>query len=102
MITPKDWVMGIMLALLIFVLILQSNIAEEKLEGYTLIKNQSNDWYWLQSQEYTQTQLNEYYSLKNILISNECIDGGFIQNYNGNEFVIVCYEPKKTLNEVRQ
>ena len=72
---------------------------ESILKDHTLIKNESNDWYWLQSKEYTQTQLNELYKLKQILINNECIDGGFIENINGEEFAIVCYQAISILKE---
>ena len=70
---------------------------EQNVEGFTLVKNQSNDWYWLENQEYTRIQLSELYTLKSILISNECIDGGFIENIDGKEFLIVCYEKKGVL-----
>ena len=75
------------------------DISENNLYGFTLIKNESNDWYWLENYQYTQTQLNELYTLKNILISNECIDGGFIENAGGKEFLIVCYEGKRVIKE---
>ena len=68
--------------------------------GFTLVKNESNDWYWLENQEYTQRQLNEYYTLKNILIQNECPDGGLIENLDGKEFLIICYEPTKVIKNI--
>ena len=69
----------------------------ELLNDNTLVINESNDWYWLQSHDFLQTKLNEFDTLKNILISNECPDGGFIENLDGNEFLIICYQPQKTI-----
>ena len=76
-------------------IVVQKN--DKKLEGFTLVKNQSNDWYAIQNHDYTQFQLSEYYTLKNILISNECPDGGYIENKN-NQILIVCYELKKIID----
>lgn len=83
----------------IFVGIMTNN---DDIENFTLIENESNDWYWLENKEYTETTLNEFFALKRILINNECTDGGFIETTDGNRFLIVCYEAKKVIKEVKE
>ena len=103
----NDWNGGfvsgvfLMLILVIIIIIIIITIsADNTPKGFTLVKNESNDWYWLENQEYTQRQLNEYYTLKNILIQNECPDGGLIENLDGKEFLIICYEPTKVIKNI--
>lgn len=84
----------------IFLTLVINSLEDNIPEGFTLIQNKSNEWYWLQSQQYLETQLNEYTTIKSILINNECKDGGFIENLDGKEFLIVCYEPKKTIKKM--
>jgi len=71
-----------------------------KTENSILIENQSDEWHWLDNEENTRNMINEYWVLKNILINNECSDGGFMENLDGKEFLIVCYEAKKVIREV--
>lgn len=77
--------------------IIMDGVKDKRIENFTLIENQSNEWYWLEGQEYREAELREFYTLKGILLNNECTDGGFIENLDGEEFLIVCYQAKKVI-----
>lgn len=95
----RTWILIVIAAAIVFFLIGAEYVSSKNkdVEGYTLIKNESNEWYWLENQQSHLSTISAYYTLKNILVSNECVDGGFIENVDGNEFLIVCYEAKKIL-----
>jgi len=93
-------IINVVLTVLLGTLLLMGLFGKEEIElntGFILIQNQSDDWHWLQNQEFTRVQLSELYTLKNILIDNECVDGGFIENIDGERFAIICYQGSKIL-----
>ena len=90
-------VVGLLFGLIVGDIVQKSYDESTFFEGFISVKNESIDWYWLEDRVYIETQLTELYTLKNILISNECVDGGFIENIDGEKFMIVCYERKKMI-----